>query len=168
MISVNDKHILRQLATHVAEIASLPVMALRRKLWVRHNRLEAIRPLVLVFPEGAWRELLPDQVLECQDNGARQMEWALRSRIYHQEHFCDDTVIEAEWVVPKRITLSGWGMEPQHHPSSQATGSWSFDPVIHERADLTRLRYPVVTVDEQGSGQDLNEAQELFDGLLDV
>src|SRR5512141_1415736 len=117
MISGIDKQILRQLAVRVAEIANLPMMALRRKLWVRHNRLESIRPLVLVFPEGAWRELLPGQVLECQDNRARQMEWALRSRIYHHEHFCDDTVIESEWIVPKRITVSGWGLEPRHHSS---------------------------------------------------
>jgi hypothetical protein len=168
MISASDKQILRQLAVRVAEIASLPVMASRRNLWVRHNRMEAIRPLVLVFPEGAWRELLPDQVLECQDKHARQMEWALRSRIYHHEHFCDDTVIESEWIVPKRITVSGWGLEPRHHNSPQATGSWAFDPVIRERADLARLRYPEVTVDEQGGQQDLCEAHELFDSLLDV
>jgi hypothetical protein len=168
MINASDRHILRLLAVRVAEIASLPVMALRRTLWVRHNRLEAIRPLVLVFPEGAWRELLPDQVLACQDHHARQMEWALRSRLYHHEHFCDDTVIEAEWIVPQRITVSGWGLAPRHHSSPQATGAWAFDPVIHERADLARLRYPEVTVDELGSQQDLNEAQELFDGLLEV
>lgn len=48
-----DKGILRDLAKQVAEIAALPIMDERRALWNRHNRLERVRPLILVFPEGS-------------------------------------------------------------------------------------------------------------------
>ncbi|MBE3070292.1 MAG: hypothetical protein IMZ66_08655, partial [Planctomycetes bacterium] len=52
MISPSDAVVLRDLARRVAEIASLPIMAERRPLWRRHNRLRGERPMILVFPEG--------------------------------------------------------------------------------------------------------------------
>jgi hypothetical protein len=94
-----DKRLLQDLAKQVAEVASLPIMAERREMWKRHNHLERPRPMILVFPEGSWRELLPQSELKCEDENARRMEWNLRHRLYYHEHFYDDTVIEKEWVV---------------------------------------------------------------------
>ena len=51
-IGSRDRSILRRLAGRVAEIADLPVMEERRQMWIRHNQLESVRPMVLVFPEG--------------------------------------------------------------------------------------------------------------------
>ena len=48
-----DRSILRDLAKRVAEIAALPVMAQRRADWVRHNKLERARPMILGILEGA-------------------------------------------------------------------------------------------------------------------
>ena len=50
-ISKKDRNLLRDLAKQVAEIASLPVMDERRELWKRHNSLDPVRPMILVFPE---------------------------------------------------------------------------------------------------------------------
>ncbi|HUU99043.1 MAG TPA: hypothetical protein VM487_25195, partial [Phycisphaerae bacterium] len=97
--SSRDRGILRDLAKRVARIAALPVMAERREAWKRHNSLRRVRPMILVFPEGSWRELLPGSALECEDAAARGIESALRMRIYTHENFDDDTVTEAEWVV---------------------------------------------------------------------
>ncbi len=99
MISPEDRLILRDLARQVAEAAALPVQAERRELWKQHNSLQPVRPLILVFPEGAWEELLPASDLRCAGEPARSIEWALRSRLYYPAHFQDDTVIEKEWIV---------------------------------------------------------------------
>ena len=168
MITSHDRHILRELARRVAEIAHLPIMSERRELWKRHNRLDPVRPMILVFPEGSWRELLPATALQCEGETARTMEWTLRSRLYHHAHLHDDTVIEGRWVVHKRVTVSGWGLEARHKPSTEETGAWAFDPVIKTREDLRKLRVPEVTCDEAHSARDLDEAQELFGDLLDV
>ncbi len=66
MISADDRQILRELARRVAEFAELPIQAERRALWKRHNSLEPLRPMLLVFPEGSWEELLPWSGLRCQ------------------------------------------------------------------------------------------------------
>ena len=71
MITHKDKKILRDLAKRVADIAELPIMEQRRYMWKQHNQLKRLRPMILVFPEGSWRELLPQSVLQCEDETAR-------------------------------------------------------------------------------------------------
>ncbi|MCE5259660.1 MAG: hypothetical protein LLG44_11500 [Chloroflexi bacterium] len=168
MYNDHDRAILRSLAQRTREIAELPLMADRRKRWVRHNQLQPERPLVLVFPEGSWRELLPEADCSCMDAAARAEEWALRARIYAHEHIYDDTVVEPLWIVPKVVHISGWGLEPEHQPTSQATGAWGFKPVIHNEADLDKLVYPQVVYDADQTRQNLASAQELYGDILDV
>jgi len=168
MISSNDRTILRDLARQVANIADLPIQQERRELWKRHNSLETVRPLILVFPEGSWQELLPSTSLQCTGENSRHAEWVLRSRIYYHEHFQDDTAIEKQWIVHKVIHNSGWGLEPKRIPSTETRGAWKFDPVIGERADLEKLKIPEIAYDEKATQQALEEAQELFGDILDV
>ena len=66
MISSHDRQILRNLAHEVAELAALPIQAERRELWKKHNSLQPTRPMILVFPEGAWEELLTGNDLLCE------------------------------------------------------------------------------------------------------
>ena len=168
MIQGQDRKIVRDLARRVAEVASEPIMAQRRAMWVGHNRLERVRPMVLVFPEGSWRELLPESALQCQDEKARAVEWNLCSRLYYHEHIHDDSVIEGTWVVQKRISHSGWGLEPQHIASPEPTGAWGFDPLIKQPGDLGKLKLPEVSYDPVGTAQDLEEAQGLLGDILVV
>jgi hypothetical protein len=140
----------------------------RRAQWKRHNRLEPGRPMILVFPEGAWCELLPDAALRCEDGAARGMELDLLRRLYAFDHFRGDNVVEAEWIVRKAIHSTGWGLDPRHHDSPEARGAWAFDPVINRPADMDRLRFPDIRHDEAETARRLAEAREIFDGILDV
>jgi len=167
-ISPWERQYLRELGRQVAEIAHLPIMEQRRAMWTRHNGLERVRPMILVFPEGSWRELLPASMLRCESAQARRIEWALRRRIYYHEAIHDDMVIEDSWIVSKRITDTGWGLKAKHRPSAQQTGAWAFDPVIKTESDLDQLHFPQVIYDREGSDRDLQEAQELFGDILDV
>jgi hypothetical protein len=167
-IDAHDRRILRDLAREVADMAALPVMAERRAAWRRHNRLERGRPMILVFPEGAWRELLPDTTLQCTDERLRGWEGALRQTLYTCHHIGDDQVVEPIWIVRRAISHTGWGLEPHYKPSTEHLGAWAFDPVIVTPADLGKLRYPEVRHDEAASAAALIEAQELFGDILDV
>lgn len=167
-ISNHDRTTLRDLAKRVAEIASLPTMQERRDMWTRHNSLERVRPMILVFPEGSWEELLPQSSLVCEGEATRAMEWNLRARIYTYEHFDDDTVCEGRWIVRRRITDTGWGLQARQTDSTMERGSWAFDPVIRGWDDLEKLRMPEVIVDDDGSTRDLEIAHELFGDILQV
>jgi hypothetical protein len=167
-VPANDRRVLRGLAKRVAEIAAEPVMAKRIELWRRHNSLHRVRPMILLFPEGGWRELLPDSALACESKAGRRMEGELRRQIYTHEHFADDSVIVGEWVVHRAIRNSGWCLEPKWTLSDDPTGARTFDPVIHEPADLKKLRSPEVWEDEEETKRQLAEAQDLFGDILDV
>jgi len=168
MIPEKDRTILRDLAKRVAEIGALPEMEARRREWKRHNSLHAGRPMMLIFPEGSWEELLPQSVLICEDAAARSMEWELRHRIYTFEHFRSDNVVDGEWIVGKAIGNTGWGLEPRHRDSPAARGAWAFEPVINEPADMKKLHFPEISVDEKATEAALEQAHDLFDGILDV
>ncbi|MBU0714524.1 MAG: hypothetical protein KJ964_04125 [Verrucomicrobia bacterium] len=167
-ITNSDRSILRGLARRVADIADDPLIAGRRQRWVAHNSLRSTCPMMLVFPEGSWCELLPDVSLKCADRSARTIEFELRRRIYGWEHFRDDTVVEKNLVVGKQTTNSGWGLEAQWIQSPEARGARHFDPVIKDPADLSKLRFPEIGYDEKASLQAFSEMQDLFGDILNV
>ncbi|OQA46580.1 MAG: hypothetical protein BWY52_00678 [Chloroflexi bacterium ADurb.Bin325] len=135
----------------------------------RHNRLDAaVGPMILIFPEGSWVELLPAAALTCEDEESRGVEWELRRRIYYHEHFRDDTVVEREWVVPKVIHNTGWGLASKRIPATTERGAWKFDPILKDAADLAGLRYPEISYDEPATQRNLAAAQDLFGDILDV
>ena len=146
-VNGKDRTLLRDLAKQVAEVARLPIMAERREMWKRHNRLMRVRPMILIFPEGSWQELLPEDALQCEGDAARRMERTLRMRLYTHAHFQDDTVIENEWAVHKVVRNTGWGLAPKYRPSTTERGAWGFDPVILEPEDLKKLRFPEIHYD---------------------
>lgn len=167
-LPMGDVDVLRELAREVAEIAALPIQAERINLWKRHNALAPVRPMILVFPEGSWVELLPESALSCQDPVARRMELELRRRLFYHSNLRDDTVIEAVWDVSKAVRHTRWGLEERRFPSTAERGSWQFDPVILEPVDLKKLRLPEVIHDERATRDNLELAQEVFDGILEV
>lgn len=165
---LHDRTILRDLAAQVAEIASLPEMSERRRRWVEHNALRSSAPMMLVFPEGAWEELLTGAELTCQDAAARGIEWELRRRIYTFRHFQDDSVIEAEWVVEANLKDTGWGLEPVKVMSSETRGAFRIQPVLRQRADLKKLCFPDLLYDPADHARRFEQAQALFGDLLTV
>jgi hypothetical protein len=167
-ISAQDRKVIRDLAKKVAEIAAKPVMAERRNLWKKHNSLHHGRPMILVFPEGSWRELLPEAAMNCRGKEARGIEWNLRARVFAHEHFDDDTVIENEWVVGKVIRSTGWGLEAKWRYSDQPTGARAFDPVIHSPSDLKKIELPDIHHDEKATQRNLAEMQELLGDIMNV
>ncbi len=167
MNSTNQR-IIRELAKQVAEIAALSVQQERRELWTKHNSLQRVRPMVLVFPEGAWSELLPADVLQCDEPDARSIEWELQRRIYAHTHFKSDNLVEATWPVHKAISYTDWGITAKHHASTAARGAWAFEPVITDRSDLAKLKFPEVSYLEEPTLQNLNAMKELFGDILDV
>ena len=167
-ISSEDREILRELAKKLAGISEMPLMEERRNLWRRHNRMEGVRPVVYVDPQGAWCELLPDRVLSCRDDNARRIEMELRRRIYVAEHFASDNVVEKEWIVRKVINSSGWGLEPHRTHSENSRGAFGFSPVIETSADLKKFRIPEITHDEFATRKQEESFQSLFGDILTV
>ncbi|MBN2013304.1 hypothetical protein JW960_28495 [candidate division KSB1 bacterium] len=174
MRSEKDRRKIRDLAKIVKEISQYPMMQDRTKQWKAHNSLKSRQPLVLVFPEGSWRELLPASNLTCEADNARCIEWELRKRIYKYENIYDDTVFEDKWIVTKSIADTGWGLAPkrivldENEKPGRMQTAYRYEPLIHVPADLKKLKYPEVVYDEKDSIQRYEAAQELFGDILNV
>lgn len=167
-LNSEDRKILRDLAMRVAEIAAMPEMADRRKLWLRHNAMEHVGPVIYMDPQGSWCELIPQARLLCRDDMARRVEGTLRMHVYTFEHFASDNVIEPEWIVRKAIHSSGWGLTPVRSPSNDCRGAFGFKPVIFSPSDLAALKFPVITHDEAATRRNVELFEDLFGDILKV
>ena len=167
-LTTKEREALRDLAKQVAEIAAHPQHAANRAEWKRHNGLRPGKAMVLVFPEGAWADLLPDDVLTVSDPFFRRHEFHLRHLIYRWEHLRDDNVIEPRLKVPLVYSNSGWGLEMKHTPSPEQRGAWGFDAVIKEPEDAAKLKQPQISVDERKTQQDFEAVADLFGDTLEV
>ncbi len=173
LVSTRDRSILRDLARRVADIAADPVMDERRQLWAEHNSLKNTRPMMLIFPEGAWVELIPEDKLSCEGDHARTLETGLRQTIYKYDHFKDDTVVEIDWYGPTWwdppfIEDTGWGLEIERHAEPESRGSFGFKPVLQDQTDIKKLRQPEVIYDEKGHLEYIERLGDLFGDLLYV
>lgn len=164
----NDEIILRELAEKVAEIAALPEQEQKRRMWYEHNALRPTKPMVLVFPEGAWVELLPDGQLQCEDPLLRSWERGLRMRLYTWEHFQDDQVVDNRLEVEHVHTTSGLGLKAERIYSDTERGAYTWDPPLKDPKDLDKLQPPRTEVDYEATERNRERAEELFAGLLKV
>lgn len=169
--SAEEIRILRELARRKAEILASPVVSERTRLWKKHNALAQERPMLLVFPEGSWAELIASsEALQCRcsDPLLRYIEQEMRIELHAFEHFDTDNVPTPAVWVPKAIRNTGWGVEARWEMSEVERGSRRFDPVIGQESDLDKMRFPEVIHDEEVSQRRFEAVNEIFNGILPV
>jgi hypothetical protein len=166
IITHDDRNILRRLATTVAELAARPIEQEKRKLWYKHNALEATRPLIFCDPEVGWQEIITPDQMECEGELARDWEFRLRKEVFWGSEMKDDRVIVDDFDVPHVYQESDWGMH-EIQIGGQDGGSYTWEsPLKDYDTDLEKLRFPKIYVDYEKSAHALELAQEVFDGLL--
>ena len=166
--SNREIEILRELAKQVREIANSPQNAEKEKLWYAHNALTPIRPIVMTSPEGAWEELLPDSVLQCENQVARWWEWDLRSRIYQATQLQDDTVIDSFFNIGWVVETGVLGMQDKKiYGENRGSYTWEA-PLKNLETDLEKLRRRTVLPDREETFRRVNYAKEVFGDILQV
>ena len=174
-MSVNekDRHILRELARQVAQIAALPVQRETISLWKALNSLKPIRPMVMI-DQIPWHEMDVDGELALQTEGdfCRGAETSLRETLYRWKHMRADMAVEPVMDIGKVIRSSGFGIETVERvavsdPKSGVVGHYYFDQLKTDE-DVEKIRKPEITVDEKATAQAQETAHEIFDGILAV
>lgn len=164
----NDRKVLRELAKRFAEITNSPEMEMRRQRWYAHNDVREGKPMVLCFPEGSWPELIGEKDLLCNDAEARAIETTLRRNIYWYDVIADDAAHECCWYVQPAVDLGDYGVGAEYSYGSDR-GSYRWEhPLKNLGEDLSMLRMPVCSHDRAETRRRLDEAQDLFGGILDV
>ncbi len=160
--------LIRDLAKRVVELSADPDNEQRREMWYRHNALERVKPMILVFPEGSWKELLPDDELVVDDPEWRNHEFYLRHLIYHGEVLRDDNVIEPYFRLSPPWGSTGFGLSAPMKQSTAHRGAAAYDPVLREESDIEKLKEPEFSVDEPEMNRRWNEAHDVVGDLLEL
>ena len=161
------------LAKQVAEIASLPVMEERRRLWRALNALKPERPMFTV-DQICWTEMnVGDELtLRCEGDAARWHESQLRMTLYRHRHLFDDTVIDPFYRVSKAVTGTGLGIgaiaETLVSEGYNDIASHRFTNQFETPDDIMKIKIPVVAHDAAETSRRIAEAEELLAGALPV
>ena len=163
-----DRAYVRDLALRVKEIGSRPEEASKIELWKLHNCLKTRRPIVIVFPEGAWDELLPQKTMRLEDPFWREWEWHLRSLIYRSEHLPDDFVFEPSLRVPVSYSIGDYGIAEVSIESTEVFGACRYVPQIIVEKDADRLTAPTLTIFEEKTRRNLQKVGDALGDILPV
>lgn len=166
-----DKDIIQDLAKKVAEIANLPIQKEKAEMWTRHNSLERVKPMVLIWPDWKTCGVMLDDELETTDSFCRGQERALRLTLYKWEHMRDDSVIEPFVYSPVAIQNAGWSLGTKTTNPEHYFGAKRFEPVIVSEADIDKIQMPQIDqikVDLEKTEQNYQRFLELYDGILEV
>ena len=163
----NEKALVRDAAKQIAEIASLPVQEQTAELWRRLNRLDPVRPMVML-QNGAWNETLDDREAQCTDSFYRGQELHLRRVLYQWEHVRGDMVVEDVFYSPIVVHDTGWGLNVNAVRPDHYFGAAHFEPVITSEQDVDKIQLPQVTVDREETEHVFQRYSDLYDGIFKV
>ena len=167
--ATTEQDILRELARQVAEIAALPIQAERIELWKSVNRLKPTRPLVAIYPERAWQELVPRSCLQCEDPMLQRWEMFFRQTIYHHHFVPDDRPMHDEVLIKWALSETDCGIDFKIlHADGDGPEAYRWEPPIKTMADMDAAKIPEFSVDRDYTFRRRDRAEELFGDILNV
>jgi len=166
-ITAKDKAILQDVGKRVAEIAAKCVQAENIELWKKLNRLERTRPMIMLY-DWTQHETGQKVDLQCEGDEARDVELALRGRIYHWEHQRDDWVFEPTVTCQISLGCPDYGIERDLGQTTHAFGAAAYHSVLPDDADPSLITMPTVTVDWDKTQRRADWMHDVFDGILGI
>jgi hypothetical protein len=152
MIGPKDRETIRSLAGRWMELANLPVMAERKRLWKAVHDLCAERPVILVETCMMMDEYMPLEEIRCEDPFLRNVERNLRTAIRHAEEIGDDIVLEPYFRLAWEIEISDYGVSWGEYHATDGCGrsvAYSYKFPIATPGDFRKLRIRTKTVQRE-------------------
>jgi len=169
-MSNQDHDVLRGLAARWMELASLPVMAERRRQWTALKDLRAERPMVL-FETWTLENYVAEEELACTDPDLRRVERGMRAHIRQAEEIGDDIVVEPFLRIYWDIERSDFGVPlvPEHSQDAEGGNvGYHFDTPIRTPQDVDRLRPRTFRVDRPKTLRRVERLSDIFGDILPV
>lgn len=168
MVAQRDRQILRELAARWMELAALPVMDERKRLWKAVHDLKAERPVIL-FETNWIDDFVADCELCCEDPLLRSVEKAMRITLRQAEELGDDLVVEPYYRLGWRLCFSDYGVPVEIHSSDSVKSiAYSFGFPIAKVEDIARLRGRTVGVDREESLRRKARLEDVVGDILPV
>lgn len=142
VIPANQRKVLRDLAKRWMELAALPVMDQRKRLWRAVHDLRAERPVIL-FETGWIDGFVAAEEIVCEHPWLRTVERAMRTTIRQAKELGDDLVVEPHYRMGWRLDFSGYGVPIEMHHAvngPETSVGYSFNFPIARPEDAEKLR----------------------------
>jgi hypothetical protein len=152
------------------ELAALPVMDERKRLWTALKDLRAERPMIL-FETWTVENYVEDSELLCEDPDLRGIEFHMRHDIRQFEEVGDDIVIEPVWRVGWHVRGTDFGVKTPTHGAEDIEGghvAYVYENPIREPADIDRLHLRSWRVDREASRRYADKVSDVFGDILPV
>jgi hypothetical protein len=168
-----EKEVLRRLAADLARVAALPVHKEKAGLWRKLNDLESTRPMVWIN-EIPWHEMNFDDelTLRTADPWARELETQLRRTLYQWRHMPGDMIVSDFIECPLAIHSTDFGIvedvEIARTDAANEIYSRHFRVQIKGPEDISKIRMPTVTHDEQTTAVVFAAMEDLFRDIMPV
>ena len=168
-----DIEILRQLASELAEYASLPVHREKARLWQQLNDLQSARPMVWIN-EIPWHEMNVDDELTLQatDPWAQDQERDLRRTLYQWRHMRGDMILDDFLTCPLAIHSTDFGIvedvDVAKMDDANDIVSREFHIQIRDFDDLEKIKMPTVTHNEAATEFRYQAMCEVYAGIMPV
>jgi len=166
-ISSKDRQILRELAARQMELANSPRNRQLYQDWIEYGSSKGgTRPLIRIEINTFEHQLMP-QLQRCEGKEARKIEHSMLRPIMNFTQFEDDTLVPDYYAVKLHTSFTPFGLPVKR----QETGSLGhhFVPYLHElEEDDHLLGDSVYSIDEEGTKQEEQQAQEIFGDILPV
>ncbi len=172
-IPQKDKDILRELGLEIAEAAADPINEKRREIHRKINKFEKAKPSISIYQEP-WNELNDNGELDlhCTDGFCRGIEHGMRQTLYKWRHYPGDMTISATSAQGYCVSDSGFGISGQvdvvRTDPQNSVVSRHFHIQIKDEDDISKIKEPVITHDEEKTEEYYQKRCEIFDGILDV
>ena len=172
-VSIDDRIVLRALASRLADAAISNENIERKNAWYLHDEGSAGRPMVLAEIQGIRDDSrpIPEASLDCTDPWARTLEHQLRHTLYEFEILKDDHVVEPFINVNWDVTLGDFGVQAKVYSGDREgkMGSVRWDPpIVDLDRDFSMLRMRDKRVDREKTAEEVARYESIFDGVLPV
>jgi len=164
---------LRELAQRQAEIAALPVMAQRRKMWTDMNDAKpGTRPPFAIETWTFDRDFMPASLFQCTSDYGRRLEGGFLRHIREHEiidddHVCPDT-LDMGW----HVWCDEFGIKIPAEYRKDAQGvvlGYHFDcPITDLRNGFDMVKPATFGVDREGTLEEKAFLEDLFGDILPV
>jgi hypothetical protein len=162
-IPASERAFLRDLAQRQLELAHLPAMAERERLWRLHNGLKGERPMV-VLDDDVLDDLMPEPT--CAHPLALEMERRMHRIVSSQEWLDDDKVVPAYYPVYFEIEGDILGLGTDMAPADTGPG-FHINSVLETLADgLGRLHPTDYRYDAGLTAFKEEVAEDIFGDIL--
>lgn len=170
MISQRERQTLRLLAYRWKDLACLPVMDERKRLWKAIKDLKAERPAMLV-ETCMLSDYISDDELQCREPYLRNIEKSLLEIVRHADEIKDDIVIDPYFRIPWIIEMTDYGVPIEIHHAVTSTGNnlgYSFNFPIKTPADFFKLKHRERHVDREATQKQKEMLEDIFGDILPI